>query len=183
MKAGVARIYNWREREKKQCLNPFPSDWADWRRRLLKPRKENCCLLGTLKFPHIFMDLTKSFINWFAWSPRSSSSRVSINYFFFSVGVCEAFSPNGLRWRRAAHQLALTWQPTPRAHASSSDQWGLSRSEIKGSGSSTKSRPAVTVFVFSRDPARQEVKHSLSARARGRWCSWGSLINSSRAFY
>lgn len=87
---------------------------------------------------------------------------------FFVVGVCEAFSPNGLRWRRAARQLALTRQPTPCAHASSSDQWGLSRSKIKGAGSSTKSRPAVTVFVFSRDPARREAKHSLSAHARGR---------------
>lgn len=142
----------------------------------------------------------KHLINWFTWFPsRLLRTLASITFF---MCVCEAFSGSGLFSRPAAfqihwHQMRAVVATNTRTHthtgmhthASSSNQWSLNRLSHSLVVMTPKqvdfqlNHTQLWLFLFWFGICSVRVRDgSLSSSTRGRWCSWGSLINSSRAF-
>lgn len=164
----------------------------DWQNYLLKPSEE------AVEFPQGFTERMECFINWFAWFPsRLLPTLASITFLCVCVCLWGILS----KWSfRAACCISSTLTSSvhrrgnkhtlhTHTHASSSNQWSLNRLSRSLVVMTPKqvdfqlNHTQLWLFLFWFGICSARVRDgSLSSSTGGRWCSWGSLINSSSAF-
>ena len=133
---------------------------------------EKSCLLKNLKFPQGFTKGMRCFINWFTWFlPLFLHSLASIT---FRVCVCVCVFVSVRHSLKMVSRLIIQSM-----ELESSLPCFLVLVKPKH-GFPPKQHTTGPVFVWLLGVRVRD--SSLSRSTRGRWCSWGSLINSSRAF-